>query len=115
MGVMGHMDVVSIISNVFNIYFPILLLLLTLATYFSLGSRLLSSLGFQQFLEQEELTGELVEEGRELVLREGRRRERRVESQRNRRDRRDRSESVSTGNETRLRAAAMVTAREEKE
>ena len=50
--VMGHMDVVSIVSNYFNIYFPILLLLLTLATYFSFGSRLLSSLGFQQFLEQ---------------------------------------------------------------
>ena len=35
--VMGHMDVVSIISDYFNIYFPILLILLTLATYFSLG------------------------------------------------------------------------------
>jgi len=113
--VMGHMDVVSIISNVFNIYFPILLLLLTLATYFSLGSRLLSSLGFQQFLEQEELTGELVEEGRELVQREKRRRERLAESQRNRRDWRERSESVPTSSEARMRAAAMVTAREEKE
>ena len=35
--VMGHMDVVSIVSDYFNIYFPILLLLLTLATYLSLG------------------------------------------------------------------------------
>merc|ERR1712083_70995 len=50
--VMGHMDVVSIVSDAFNIYFPILLLILTLATYFSLGSRLLTFLGFQQFLEE---------------------------------------------------------------
>ena len=55
--VMGHMDVVSIVSDAFNIYFPILLLILTLATYFSLGSRLLSFLGFQQFLEEAGHTG----------------------------------------------------------
>lgn len=74
--VMGHMDVVSIVQDGFNIYFPMLLIVLTLATYFSLGSRLLSFLGFQQFLETEEITGEFVEEGRELVKREKRRRER---------------------------------------
>ena len=64
--VMGHMDVVSIVSDAFNIYFPILLLILTLATYFSLGSRLLSFLGFQQFLEEAGHTGR---ESRVLVLR----------------------------------------------
>merc|ERR1719305_1066163 len=72
--VMGHMDVVSIVQDGFNVYFPILVVVLTLATYFSLGSRLLSFLGFQQFLEQEDQTGELVEEGRDLVKREKRRR-----------------------------------------
>merc|ERR1719427_525524 len=69
---MGHMDVVSIVQDGFNLYFPVLLLLLTTATYFSLGSRLLSVLGFQQFLEQAETTGELVEEGKELARREKR-------------------------------------------
>jgi hypothetical protein len=39
---MGHMDVVSIISDYFNIYFPIALVALTTATYFSLGARLLT-------------------------------------------------------------------------
>ena len=48
--IMGHMDVISIISDYFNVYFPIALLALTLATYFSLGARLLTMLGFQQFL-----------------------------------------------------------------
>ena len=68
--------IVSSLQDGFNLYFPVLLLLLTTATYFSLGSRLLSILGFQQFLEQAETTGELVEEGKELARREKRRRER---------------------------------------
>eukprot|EP00092_Neocalanus_flemingeri_P024015 GFUD01026049.1.p1 GENE.GFUD01026049.1~~GFUD01026049.1.p1 ORF type:complete len:729 (+),score=180.52 GFUD01026049.1:1867-4053(+) len=103
--VMGHMDVVSIVQDYFNIYFPILLLILTLATYFSIGSRLLSVLGFQQFLEQEELTGELVEEGRELVKREKRRRERLEDQQRNKREWKDTwGDSMPTAGEARQRA-----------
>jgi len=105
--VMGHMDVVSIVSDAFNIYFPILLLILTLATYFSLGSRLLTFLGFQQFLEEAGHTGELVEEGRELVAREKRRRERLVESSKNRREFREQwGDSMPSSKEARLRATA---------
>ena len=105
--VMGHMDVVSIVSDAFNIYFPILLLILTLATYFSLGSRLLSFLGFQQFLEEAGHTGELVEEGRELVAREKRRRERLAESSKNRREFREQwGDSMPSSKEARLRATA---------
>ena len=105
--VMGHMDVVSIVSDAFNIYFPILLLILTLATYFSLGSRLLSFLGFQQFLEEAGHTGELVEEGRELVAREKRRRERLVESSKNRREFREQwGDSMPSSKDARLRATA---------
>jgi len=103
--VMGHMDVVSIVQDYFNIYFPILLLILTMATYFSIGSRLLSMLGFQQFLTQEDQTGELVEEGRELVKREKRRRERLVEQQRNKREWRDTwGDSMPSAGEARQRA-----------
>ena len=40
--IMGHMDVVSIVSDYFNIYFPIALLALTFSTYFSVGARILS-------------------------------------------------------------------------
>lgn len=67
--VMGHMVVLSIISDGFNIYFPMAVLAFCLATYFSLGSRLLSLIGFQQFLGDDDLTTELVDEGRELVNR----------------------------------------------
>lgn len=66
---MGHMDVINIISDGFNIYFPMAILAFCLTTYFSLGSRLLSMLGFQQFLGDDELTSDLVEEGRELIKR----------------------------------------------
>ncbi|XP_058791074.1 LMBR1 domain-containing protein 2 homolog [Phymastichus coffea] len=74
--IMGHMDVIKIISDGFNIYFPMAILAFCLATYFSLGSRLLSMLGFQQFLGDDELTTDLVEEGRELIKRERRKRQR---------------------------------------
>lgn len=66
---MGHMDVISIISDGFNVYFPMAILAFCLATYFSVGSRLLSMLGFQQFLDDDEFTTDLVEEGRELIKR----------------------------------------------
>lgn len=67
--VMGHMDVISIISDGFNVYFPMAILAFCLATYFSLGSRLLSVVGFQQFLEESDITTEIIEEGRELIKR----------------------------------------------
>lgn len=66
---MGHMDVLGIIAEGFNIYFPMLVVLLCLATYLSLGSRLLSLCGFQQFVGDDELTTDLVDEGREIVKR----------------------------------------------
>ena len=114
--IMGHMDVISIVSDYFNIYFPIALLALTLATYFSLGARLLTMLGFQQFLgmyicmsyiqrtlirgnfskpclrpyfilaQDGEVTLELVDEGKEHIKREKRRRQRLAESVSRRRD-----------------------------
>ncbi|PVD23083.1 hypothetical protein C0Q70_16345 [Pomacea canaliculata] len=77
--IMGHMDVISIISDGFNIYFPILIVLLCICTYFSLGSRVLSLLGFQQFIGDDDMTTELVDEGRELVRRERRKIERKTE------------------------------------
>ncbi|XP_012941746.1 G-protein coupled receptor-associated protein LMBRD2 [Aplysia californica] len=78
--IMGHMDVISIIANGFNIYFPILIVLLCIFTYFSLGSRVLSALGFQQFIGDDDMTQELMDEGKELVAREKRRIERKADA-----------------------------------
>nr|CAG4637678.1 EOG090X03B7 [Chydorus sphaericus] len=83
--IMGHMDVLPIISDGFNIYFPMAILGLCLGTYFSLGARLLRFVGFQQFVDDDDdITADLTEEGRELIKREKRRRQR-VESNENRR------------------------------
>lgn len=74
--IMGHMDVIPFISNGFNIYFPIGILVLCLATYFHVGSRFLHVLGFQQFVGDDEMTNDLIDEGRELIKREKRKRHR---------------------------------------
>lgn len=67
--IMGHMDVISFISDGFNIYFPIILVLLCICTFFSLGSRILHFLGVQQFIGDDDMTQELVDEGRQIVQR----------------------------------------------
>ncbi|XP_050543028.1 LMBR1 domain-containing protein 2 homolog [Daktulosphaira vitifoliae] len=76
--IMGHMDVITIISDGFNIYFPILILVTCMVTYFKIGSRILSMLGFPQFLEDDELLNDYIQEGRALVIREKERRVRKL-------------------------------------
>jgi hypothetical protein len=66
---MGHMDVISFISDGFNIYFPILIIVLCLANFFHLGGRVLHFFGFEQFIGDNELTQDLVEDGKNLVKR----------------------------------------------
>ncbi|CAG5103767.1 Similar to GA20843: LMBR1 domain-containing protein 2 homolog (Drosophila pseudoobscura pseudoobscura) [Cotesia congregata] len=99
--VMGHMDVISIISDGFNVYFPMAILAFCLATYFSLGSRLLSVLGFQQFLGDDEVTTDLVDEGRELIQRERRRRQRIEESIMRRREFQERTNNPARNRNSR--------------
>ncbi|ENN75883.1 hypothetical protein YQE_07612, partial [Dendroctonus ponderosae] len=88
--IMGHMDVIGIISHGFNLYFPMAILVFCLATYFNLGSRCLSLLGFHQFVGDEEITTDLVQEGRELITREKRKRQRAEESSNRRKEYQDR-------------------------
>ncbi|XP_052775817.1 G-protein coupled receptor-associated protein LMBRD2-like isoform X2 [Mya arenaria] len=84
--IMGHMDVIPIISDGFNIYFPIMIVLLCICTYFSLGSRILHFLGINQFIGDDDLTQELVDEGKEIVKRERRRLDRKLDSEQRRRE-----------------------------
>lgn len=84
--IMGHMDVLEIVSDGFNIYFPMVMLAICAATWFSCGSRTLNALGFSQFIatgEDGEMDGdaaELVNDGRELIARERRKLRRAAES-----------------------------------
>lgn len=71
--IMGHMDVISVISDGFNIYFPMLIFLLCLATFFNLGQHTLHFFGFEQFIGDTDLTIELIDDGKNLVGRERRR------------------------------------------
>jgi len=66
---MGHMDVISFISDGFNIYFPIAIVLLCILTYFNVGQRVLHLVGFQQFIGDDDMTQELIDEGAQLVSR----------------------------------------------
>lgn len=84
--VMGHMDVISIISDGFNVYFPIAMLALCLATYFSVGSRILSVVGFPQFLGDDEVTTDLIDEGKKLIGCEKLRKQKTEESAERRRE-----------------------------
>ncbi|KAF7659267.1 hypothetical protein LDENG_00000970, partial [Lucifuga dentata] len=70
--IMGSMRVLSFISDGFYIYYPMLVLLLCFATYYNLGSRCLNLLGFQQYITDDDLTSDLVDEGEELIRRERR-------------------------------------------
>jgi hypothetical protein len=67
------MDVISFISDGFNIYFPMLIILLCLATFFNLGGRILHFFGFEHFFGDAEVTQDLIEDGKNLVKREKRR------------------------------------------
>ncbi|XP_034728132.1 G-protein coupled receptor-associated protein LMBRD2a [Etheostoma cragini] len=70
--VMGSMSVLYFISDGFYIYYPMLVLLLCFATFYSLGSRCLNLLGFHQYITDDNLTSDLVDEGKELIRRERR-------------------------------------------
>lgn len=66
---MGHMDVLSFISKGVNLYYPMCVLLVCLATYFSLGTRCLNILGFQTFIIEDDMSAEYTSEGKDIVRR----------------------------------------------
>jgi len=61
--------VIGFIADGFNIYFPIAIVVLCMLTLFNVGTRLLNVLGIQQFMVDDEITQELVDEGKEIVRR----------------------------------------------
>lgn len=73
--IMGSMHLLSFISDGFYIYYPMLVLFLCFATAYNLGSRCLNLLGFHQYITDDDLISDLVDEGRELMRRERRKRQ----------------------------------------
>lgn len=74
--IMGSMRLLPVISDGFYIYYPMLVLLLCVATIYKLGSRCLNLLGFYQFITDNDWTSDLVDEGKEIIRRERRIRQR---------------------------------------
>jgi len=67
---MGHMDIITIICiDGFNVYFPTLILAVCLATYFNVGAKILSMLGFPQYLEDDDLVIDYILGGHLIVVR----------------------------------------------
>jgi len=67
---MGHLDLIPIVNSGLNIFLPLCISAICLAIYFDFGLRLLHYLGYEQFIENDEMTVDLVQTGRELVERE---------------------------------------------
>ncbi|XP_064410296.1 G-protein coupled receptor-associated protein LMBRD2 isoform X2 [Latimeria chalumnae] len=88
--IMGSMRVLPFIADGFYIYYPMLIVILCIATYFSLGTRCLNLLGFQQFMGENDMTSDLIEEGKELIRREKRKRQRLEDGEIRRREWKDR-------------------------
>lgn len=68
--IMGHMDVIPIVSQGFNVYLPIVMCVFCLATFLDVGTRVLHFMGIEQFILEDELTADLIRDGQELVKRE---------------------------------------------
>lgn len=64
---MGHMNVIPVISKGFNFYFPMLICLLSIGTFFRLGSRCLHACGIRQFFDDDDLSAEYIEDGKALM------------------------------------------------
>ncbi|XP_015229754.1 PREDICTED: LMBR1 domain-containing protein 2-B-like [Cyprinodon variegatus] len=79
--IMGSMRLLPAISDGFYIYYPMLVLLLCIATIYNLGSRCLNLLGFYQYITDNDWTSDLVDEGKELIRRERRMRQKMEDGQ----------------------------------
>ena len=66
---MGHLNTIPIVSIGFNFYFPMLICLLSIGTFFRLGSRCLHACGFRQFFDDDNFSAEYVEDGKSLIAR----------------------------------------------
>ncbi|CAB3404189.1 unnamed protein product [Caenorhabditis bovis] len=64
---MGHLDLIPILAKGINIYLPMCIILFCAAHYYRVGAYILHSIGFDQFVESDEMTNEMVNSGRSLV------------------------------------------------
>lgn len=75
---MGHMDLLSFIAKGFNVYYPMIVLIVCFCTYFSIGKRALHCIGIEQFITDDDFSADYVREGKEITRREKRKLEREI-------------------------------------
>lgn len=68
--IMGHLDLIPLVNDGLNIFLPLCISAICSAIYFNFGTHVLHSLGFEQFIEDDEMTIDWVQTGRDLVKRE---------------------------------------------
>jgi hypothetical protein len=61
------MDVISVVANGINIYLPIIIVLLCVASWLRVAQRVLHALGIDQFISYDQMTQEMCNGGRALV------------------------------------------------
>jgi len=70
--IMGQMNLIPMVSKGFNFYFPMLICILCVGTYFRLGSRCLHLFGVRQFFDDDDISAEYIEDGKNLMKKERR-------------------------------------------
>ncbi|PAV64904.1 hypothetical protein WR25_07459 isoform B [Diploscapter pachys] len=84
---MGHLDVIPVLGQGINIYLPICILILCAINYLRLGTLCLHNIGFEQFIEDDEFSMDMVGGGKSMVQLERNSRRRVVERENRRRHR----------------------------
>ena len=65
----GNTALIPWITKGFNIYHPIIIVLICLATFFKLGQRLMSLCGYETFIGEDAFSADHIDEGKALIKR----------------------------------------------
>ena len=65
----GDTSLIPWLTGYFYIYYPIIIVLVCLATLLSLGTRLASLLGYEKFIGEDDFSADYIDEGKALMKR----------------------------------------------
>lgn len=68
--IMGHLDLIPFVKQGLYVFMPLCISAICLAIYFNVGNHFLHKFGFERFIEDDEITIDLIQTGRDLVVRE---------------------------------------------
>jgi hypothetical protein len=65
----GNTELIPWLTNYVYYLYPVLIVLICIATVFSIGSRISSLLGYQKFMGEDDFSADYIEEGKALIKR----------------------------------------------